>query len=157
MSENNGNDPLKAFGFGYGIDMQYDINLDGTVDILIDETGDIRLVGGTITDVFEQRRKNAIQQIVLRILTPFGSLLDEEGNPVGFGSDLHSLIGQKDTDLNKLAIRAYILSCLSDYEFIESVVGIDVDFSTSGVASITLKIKLLGDDQLIEETIELGA
>ena len=148
MSENN--DPLRAFGNTYGVDMRYDFNDDGTVDILIDESGDIRLVGGDVNQSIEVRRQNAIQQIILRLLTRGQSLVDENGNAVNFGSDLHSLTGAKGNDLNKLAVRAYVISCLQDYAWIEAISRIDVEFS------ITLGIKLIDDSQIIEEIINLG-
>lgn len=151
MSEEE-DDELRAFGAGYGIDMQYDFNVDGTVDLLIDETGDIRLVGGTVSDSMEVRRKNAIQKIVLSVLTPLGAL---QSGPT-FGSNLHSLVGSKDTDLTKMAVRAYVLSCLADYPYLERVVDIVVGFPKSGVMTITLKIKLIDDSTIIEEMITLG-
>lgn len=150
MSEEN--DPLKAFGLSYGIDLQYDFNEDGVVDLLIDETGDIRLAGGTLAETLEVRRKNAIQQIYLRILTARQSLVDAPT----FGSDLHSLIGAKNTDLNKMAVRAYVLSCLAGYPYLERIVDIEVGFPRASVMSIKLRIKLIDDDKLIEEEITLG-
>ncbi len=156
MSEEN-DDPLYAFGKTYGIDMQYDFNKDGTVDLLIDESGDIRLVGGVASELIEIRRKNAVQQIILRILTPRESLVDEEGNTVGFGSDLYSLIGQKDTDLNKMAVRAYILAALQDYDWIETITKIDIEFPNRDTMSVTVGFKLIDDNSVIEQIIELGA
>lgn len=149
-------DPLRAFGNTYGIDMRYDFRNDGTVDLLIDESGDIRLVGGTVTELIEVRRQNAIQQIILRLLTPKDFLSDEKRNVFPFGSDLHSLVGNKDTDLNKLAVRAYVISCLQDYVWLEMITRIDVEFLTSGVLQITLGIKLIDDSEIIEEIITLG-
>lgn len=149
-------DPLRAFGNTYGIDMRYDFKSDGTVDLLIDESGDIRLVGGTVAELIEVRRQNAIQQIVLRLLTRKNSLLDENGNAISFGSELHSLAGAKNTNLNKLVIRAYVMSCLQDYAWLEMITRIDVEFPTAGVVQITLGIKLIDDSEIIEEIITLG-
>lgn len=156
MSEEN-DDSLYAFGKTYGIDMQYDFNSDGTVDLLIDESGDIRLVGGVASELIEIRRKNAVQQIILRILTPRESLVDQEGNTVRFGSDVYSLIGQKDSELNKMAVRAYILAALQDYDWIETITKIDVDFPNRDTMSITVGFKLIDDNSVIEQIIELGA
>lgn len=150
-------DPLRAFGNVYGKDMRYDFKRDGIVDLMIDESGDIQLVGGTMEEVIEVRRQNAIQQIFLRLLTAKDSLLDEKGNAISFGSDLHSLGGDKATDLNKLAVRAYVISCLKDFVWLELITRIDVEFPTPGVVQIILGIKLIGDSQIIEETINLGA
>ena len=106
MSENNRT---------YGIDIAYDFKNDGTVDIAIDDSGDIALVGGTAVDTKELRRKNAIQQVILRILTRNQSLLNEEGKRIEFGSALHTLKGAKNSEINQLAVKAYIISCLQDY------------------------------------------
>jgi len=155
MSEEN-SDPLYAFGKTYGIDMQYDFNQDGTVDLLVDESGDIRLVGGVASELIEIRRKNAVQQILLRILTPRETLVDEEGNTVGFGSDVYTLVGQKDTSLNKMAVRAYILAALQDYDWIETITKIDVDFPDRDKMSLTIGFKLIDDNAVIEQMIEFG-
>ena len=155
MSEEN-QDSLDAFGKTYGVDMMYDFKKDGTVDLLIDESGDIRLVGGDASELIAVRRKNAIQQIILRILTPRESLVNEEGNTVGFGSDVYSLIGQKDTELNKMAVRAYVLAALRDYDWIETITKIDVIFPNRDTMSITIGIKLIDDNSIIEQEIQLG-
>lgn len=149
-------DPLRNFGNTYGIDMRYNFKSDGTVDLMIDESGDIRLVGGDLTEVIEVRRQNAIQQVVLRLLTRKDSLLDENGNAISFGSELGSLVGNKNTNLNRLAVRAYVMSCLQDYAWLEMITRIDVDFPTTGVINIILGIKLIDDSEIIEETIQLG-
>lgn len=149
-------DPLRAFGNTYGIDMRYDFKSDGTVDLMIDESGDIRLVGGTVAELIEVRRQNAIQQIVLRLLTRKDSLLDENGNAISFGSELDGMAGSKSTNLNKLVVRAYVMSCLQDYAWLEMITRIDVDFPKTGLVTIILGIKLIDDSEIIEETIQLG-
>lgn len=154
MSENP--DELKAFGRTYGKDMQYDFNTDGTVDLVISPSGDIQLIGGTITDEITKRRKNAVQQIILRLLTPAKSLTDENGVPITYGSDLHTLVGQKNNEINRMAVRTYILSALSDYEWIEVVTGIDVNFTTEGVMEVVLRYKLINDEEIIEQILEYG-
>lgn len=144
-------------GYGYGKDIKYRITSDGIIDLDLSDSGDISLVGGGTDDSISIKRKNAVQTIVLRILTPFGSLANEEGQSIPYGSDLWGMIGAKNTDLNRMVARAYILSCLQDYEAIESIVGIDVEFPESGVMKIGLTIKLKDDDEILFETITIGA
>ena len=150
MSENNDE------SFGYGIDIGYDFNKDGSVDFTISDSGDIQLVGGSSTENISKKRKNAIQQIILRIITPFGGLVDQEGQTIPFGSDLINMIGAKDTELNRNVMKAYVLSCLQDYQAIEAIVNIGVVFPTPGVTSIELKIKLKDDDEILFETININ-
>ena len=154
MSENP--DELKAFGRTYGIDMQYDFKNDGTVDLVISPTGDIQLIGGSLTDEITKRRENAIQQIILRLLTPAKTLTDENGVPITFGSNLYTLTGEKNNEINRMAVRTYILSALADYDWIEVVTAIDVKFTTDGVMEIILRYKLINDEEIIEQILEYG-
>ena len=140
----------------YGIDIGFNFKNDGTVDLAVDESGDILLIGGSQSDTRELRRKNAIQQIKLRILTNNNSLLDENGRTIEYGSDLYSLRGAKDTELNRLAVKAYIISCLKDYVWIEAITKIEVEIPTTGVIAVQLGIKLIDDNEVIEETISIG-
>ncbi len=143
--------------YGYGKDIGYKFETDGTVDFALSESGDISLVGGESTDSISQKRKNAIQQIILRIITPFGTLKDEEGKTIPFGSELPNMIGLKDTELNRHIMKAYVLSCLQDYNAIEAILDIDVSFPDDGVARINLKIKLKDDTEILFETITIGS
>lgn len=142
--------------FGYGIDIGYDFNKDGSIDFAISDSGDISLVGGSSTENMSKKRKNAIQQIILRIITPFNSMVDHEGQTIPFGSDLPNMIGAKDTGLNRNVMKAYVLSCLQDYQAIEAIVNLDVTFPTPGVTSVELKIKLKDDDEILYETININ-
>ena len=142
--------------YGYGKDIKYDINGDGIIDISVSDSGDIAVVGGDGETDLETRRKNAIQQIILRIITPFGSLKDETGTPIEYGSNVHSLIGEKHNAVNEMIMRAYILACLSDYAPLEAILQLDIKFPEPNLAKITLGIKLKDDNQVLFETIELG-
>lgn len=149
MSQNNES-------FGYGKDVGYEFNSDGSVDFAISDSGDLLLVGGDSDDSISLKRQNARQQILLRIITPFGSLQNHEGQTVPFGSEIPSMIGAKDTELNKRVMQAYVLSCLQGYQALEAILAIDVEFPSPGVSRITLKIKLKDDDEILFETIDLS-
>ncbi len=143
-------------GFGYGIDIGYVVNREGIIDFEISDSGDIRIIGAGEGEAISEKRKNAIQQIILRILTPYGTINDENGRPIAFGSELHSMIGIKNTDLNKMAIQAYVMSCLQDYHALESIHKIQVDFVASGTMQIGLAIKLKDDNEILFETLTIG-
>jgi len=151
MSENNNDET-----FGYGIDIGYDFKADGSIDFSISDSGDISLVGGSSTDTMAKKRKNALQQIMLRIITPFSSMVDHKGETVPFGSEFPNMVGVKDTNLNKTVMKAYVLSCLQDYRAIEAILNIDVTFPFRGVINIKLTIKLKDDDEILFETISIG-
>ena len=104
-------------GEGYEEDIKYAISVDGTVDFVVGPGGDIEIVGGRKGDPIEQKRANAIQQIILRILTPLGTVRDQDGNPTYYGSYLTTLIGEKQTELTNMIFRAYVMWCLSDFEY----------------------------------------
>jgi len=151
MSQNNNDD-----SYGYGVDIGYEFKPDGSVDFKISDSGDIALVGGDGDDPLSQRRKNAIQQIILRIITPFGGITDQGGNAVPFGSEIQSMIGAKNTSINRHVMKAYILTCLQDYQALEAILNIDVHFTTTGACEIKLMLKLKDDDKILYETITIG-
>ena len=142
-------------GYGYGIDIGYVINREGIIDFEISESGDIRIIGAGEGEAISEKRKNAIQQIILRILTPYGTVFDENGRPIAFGSELHSMIGMKDTDLNRMAIQAYVMSCLQDYAALEAITEITVDFIREGIIQIKLGVKLKDDNEILFETFTI--
>lgn len=139
-------------GDGYGKDIGYVIGADGSIDIELGDSGDINIIGGIGTDALSVKRKNAIQQVILRLLTPAGSLLDQHGNPIAYGSDLPSMVGAKNTELNKLVMKAYIMLALQDYNYVESILKIDIDISEKGVTAITVAVKFYGDNEIAEVT-----
>ena len=143
--------------YGYGVDIGYKFNPDGSIDFNISDSGDIALVGGSPEETMDKKRKNAIQQIILRIITPFGGLSDESGNPIPFGSEIQGMIGAKDTSLNRQVMKAYVLTCLQGYNVIEAILNIEVVFPQSGICEIKLMIKLKDDDKVLYETITIGS
>lgn len=141
---------------GYGTDIKYKLNKDGTIDLEIGDSGDLVVVGGSTNEAMSIKRQNAIQAIILRIITPKGSLTDQNDEVIGFGSNLYDMIGNKNTDINRLAVKAYVMSCLQDYEAIEIIYDIGVTF-TLEVISIKLVLKLKDDSEIITETVEVGS
>lgn len=142
-------------GPGYGVDVGYEFKLDGSVDLLIDESGDIRLVGGVEGDSTSLKRENARQQIILRLLTALGVIRTVDGKAVNYGSLLHTAIGFKDTAMNKLMIRAFVIQALFGYEAIEKVVGLGVTVGRSGELVIKLQVSLKNDEEILEEEVTI--
>ncbi|GAK58620.1 conserved domain protein [Candidatus Vecturithrix granuli] len=70
-------------------------------------------------------RDNLSQAIILRLLTPRGEL-SALGHPE-YGSRLHELIGERNTDTKRSLIKLYILESLQMEPRIEKVVEITVE------------------------------
>lgn len=113
-SSNNGH-------YGYGVDLKLQFKNDGTIDLAISETGDIDIVGGSGQANQDVKIQNALQQMKLVLITPAGSNLDENGNPIPYGSNLLSTIGRKLNELNNLVIKQFVISSLYTLEFIDSI------------------------------------
>ncbi|MHA2274123.1 MAG: hypothetical protein ACXAC2_00045 [Candidatus Kariarchaeaceae archaeon] len=107
--------------FGYGIDIEAKINVDGEVDIVVAQDGDIALIGGDGSNPYLVRADNAKQQIRLRLITPLNSLLDENGNPLPLGSVLLESIGSKMTENVLLYLKSVVSAAIFDLPFLESI------------------------------------
>lgn len=111
--------------FGYGKDIASTISIDGEVDLVVAQDGDIALVGGDGTDPYLIRAENAKQQIKLRLITPLNSLLDENGNPLPLGSVLIESIGSKMNENTLLYLKSVVNSAIFDLPFLESINAIN--------------------------------
>jgi phage baseplate assembly protein W len=89
---------------------------------------------------------NLGQAIVLRLLTPRGEL-DALAHP-DYGSRLHELIGQPNTDTTRNLVRLYILEALRAESRIEKILDITVDRAPDArmrdVVLVTLRVKPTG-------------
>jgi hypothetical protein len=112
--------------YGYGKDLRIKFNADGEMDLVISPTGDLALVGGDGDDAESVRVEQALQQIKIRILTPFGSLKDENGIAITLGSNLLLAIGSKMRDESILLFKSFINSSLASLPFIEQINAIDL-------------------------------
>lgn len=110
--------------FGYGVDLKVDFDKDGFIDLALSETGDIDTVGGDGEANRDVKIQNVLQQMKLILMTPAGTLLDENGNPRPYGSNLLFMIGQKLNDFNILVIKSYVLSSLLTLDFIDTIQNI---------------------------------
>lgn len=112
--------------YGYGKDLKVTFTLEGEMDLVISASGDLDLVGGDEDDAIEVRVEQAVQQIKIRIMTPFGSLKDENDVPITLGSNLLLAIGSNMRDESVLMFKSFISSSLASLPFIEQVNAIDL-------------------------------
>lgn len=147
--------------YGYGKDLRLKIGTDGELDLVISPTGDLDIVGGDSEDTFQSRAENAAQQIKLRLITPFNTLKDENGQPISIGSQLHTLFGKKITELSAMLLKSYILASIIDLPFLDSVIGIDFvseekDVAKSTELKIMVRYKLKNDVNIYFSTIDFN-
>ena len=81
----------------------------------LDETVDLDIAAG---------RDCLRQALVLRLLTPKGSLRDL--GHASYGSRLHELIGEPNTPDNRLRARSFVLQALSEERRVAEVLELDV-------------------------------
>lgn len=144
--------------YGYGIDIKLLYRSEGTIDIDVDETGDLALVGGDGDASILVKVENVIQQMAIRLQTPFGSLKDEYGNSIDIGSNLHELVGGKNSDLTAMIMKQYILAAIADLSFIKAIIDIRLlveraDNPTQLKAKIFFKLE--DDDNIWFNTVDL--
>lgn len=145
--------------FGYGIDIGLTFSDEGQIDLLIDETGDIGLIGGDGDSSITQKVQNVFQQIKIRLSTPFKSLKDENNIATDIGSELHKLIGAKRTEMNVMLIKSYILNSLIDLQFFEAIYDIKLildDRTDANIIYTQIVFKLKFDDNQYFTTVSLN-
>lgn len=81
--------------------------------------------------------ENLQQALILRLLTPLGSLRDLGHE--SYGSRLHELIGQENVEASKLRARVHTLQAIAQERRIERVLSLEIATVTSN-APHTLRI-----------------
>jgi phage baseplate assembly protein W len=104
-------------------------------------------------------RDNLGQAVILRLLTPRGELASL-GHP-DYGSRLHELIGQPNTETNRNLVKLFILESLHAESRIEKVVRVTVEAApgTRDRVNVQLAVKPVGDSTPVTIgpfTLELG-
>ena len=82
---------------------------------------------------------NLRQALILRLLTPVGSLTDL--GHASYGSRLHELVGQPYSERLRLQCRAFVLAALSQEARVDQVLSLEVSAPTAD-APDTLRIAL---------------
>jgi phage baseplate assembly protein W len=68
--------------------------------------------------------ENLQQALVLRLLTPLGSLRDL--GHANYGSRLHELIGTENLDAARLQARAYVLQALAQEKRVQEILSLEI-------------------------------
>ncbi len=102
-------------------------------------------------------RENLAQALILRLLTPRGSL-DSLGH-AAYGSRLHELIGRRKTEALRNLCRAYVLEVVAQEPRVEdAAVGLTFDPPLESPSSFvfTLEVKPRGAGELLSLSLEVG-
>lgn len=125
-----------------------DLTLDPPGRVFLDEAIDIGLARGV----------QALQQsLVLRLLTPQGSLRDLGHGE--YGSRLHELIGQENAEAARLRARSHVIQCLAQEPRIEKVLSLEVETPASDAADrlrIHVRVLAVGGGDPIALGLEVG-
>jgi phage baseplate assembly protein W len=95
-------------------------------------------------------RRNLEQAIVIRLLTPRGELT-AVGHP-DYGSRIHELIGQPNTENTRNRLRLFILEALQQERRVAEIVEVAVS-QTPGVregVSVRLRVLPIGDTNILD-------
>jgi phage baseplate assembly protein W len=116
-------------------------------DITAREAFDLEVIDG---------RRNVAHALLLRLLTPRGSL--EELGHASYGSRLYELIGERKTDALRNLCRAYVLEVVAQEPRVEpSAVALDfeLDAETASSFAFTLAVRPTGGAPL-DLSLEVG-
>jgi phage baseplate assembly protein W len=72
---------------------------------------------------------NLRQALILRLLTPIGSLRDL--GHAAYGSRLHELVGERNTPQNRLMARSFVLQAVAQERRVAEVIDLRVDDPTA--------------------------
>jgi phage baseplate assembly protein W len=101
-------------------------------------------------------RRNVAHALLLRLLTPRGSLADL--GHAEYGSRVHELIGQRKTAALRNLCRAYVLEVVAQEPRVEQAavaLDFDVDVETASSFAFTLAVKPAGGESL-DLSLEVG-
>jgi phage baseplate assembly protein W len=92
-------------------------------------------------------RGNLAQAVAIRLLTPRGDL-SHLGHP-DYGSRLHELVGEGNTETNRNLARLYILESLQHEARVEKVLAVSVKPAAGrrSAIEISLRVQPVGDSQ----------
>jgi phage baseplate assembly protein W len=101
-------------------------------------------------------RRNVAHALLLRLLTPRGSLA--ELGHASYGSRLHELIGERKTGALRNLCRAYVLEAVAQEPRVEPTavaLDFDLDAETASSFAFTLAVKPAGGEPL-DLSLEVG-
>jgi phage gp46-like protein len=100
---------------------------------------------------------NLQQALILRLLTPLGSLRDLGHE--GYGSRLHELIGNENVEAARIRARVYVLEALSQEQRVEKVLSFEIAPVTAdapGTLRITARVQPVGGGDPVALGLEVG-
>lgn len=119
------------------------------------------ILAGDATEAFDLAsvagRDNLAQALILRMLTPRGSLA-----PLGhaaYGSRLHELIGQRKTETLRSLCRAFVLEIVAQEPRVENkavALAFDPQAETASSFVFTLAVQPLQDAETLSLSLEVG-
>lgn len=96
-----------------------DLTTNPSGSVYLDETVDLAGTQGVET---------LQQALILRLLTPLGSLADL--GHANYGSRLHELIGEENNDNTRFRARSYIIQAIGQEKRIEKILSLEIDLAT---------------------------
>lgn len=101
--------------------------------------------------------ENLQQALILRLLTPLGSLRDL--GHATYGSRLHELIGQENVPASRLRARAFVLQAIAQERRVEQVLSLeiaDVTADAPDVLRIAARVKPVGGGDPVSLGLEVA-
>lgn len=114
-----------------------------------DEKRDLRLAAGP---------DNLRQALLLRLLTPLGTL--SALGHAGYGSRLHELVGETNTEANRLRARAFVLAAVAQERRVAEVTALTVappPPDQPSLLAITLQVRPVDGGEPVALGLEIGA
>jgi phage baseplate assembly protein W len=100
---------------------------------------------------------NLQQALILRLLTPIGSLRDL--GHAGYGSRLHELIGQENVAAARTRARAFVLQAIAQERRVEKVLSLEIAPVTADAphaVRITARVQPVGGGDPVSLGLEVG-
>ena len=109
-------------------------------------------------DLGVARGEEALRQaLILRLLTPRGALA-ELGHAT-YGSRLGELVGEPNTETNRLRARAFVLQALADEKRVAKVLDLRITLPADGAGdriAVSFRVQPVGGGDPVDLGLELG-
>ena len=132
----------------------YRATTNSTVDLVLEPAQ--KIYPDDIADLAVARGGDCLRQaLLLRLLTPQGSLASL--GHAGYGSQLHELIGQENTDVNRLRARSLVLATVAQEKRIAEVLELKIspDAALPDRFHIHLTVEPVGSNDPISLGLEV--
>jgi hypothetical protein len=132
---------------------------DGSIDLGISSTGDLRVVGGNEEDDIKVKKELVLQDIRMALITPFGSLPDPNDSTgetsLNFGNIAFDYLGK--SQIADMIIGSCIYSAVILVNGVEDILGMDLEKVTEdGKIKVRLQIKVTDDEDILDTIVVVG-